>query len=82
MPKYYFDLIDGGTATRDEFGIDLADDDEARDQAIALLPDMAHHEMPDGDDHEFVASARNEKGEIVYEGSLAFHGTWRPGQRG
>lgn len=81
MPRYFFDVIDAGNLTRDEFGIDLADDKEARDQAIALLPDMARDELPDGDQHEFVAMARNDRGEIVYEASLALNGKWRPGQR-
>ena len=74
MPRCYFDVIDAGDLTRDQFGVDLANDDEARHQAIALLPEMARADLPDGDQHEFVAMARNEAGEIVYEASLALNG--------
>ena len=80
MPHYYFDMIDAGNLARDEFGMDLANDDEARDEAIALVSEMARHELPDSDQHEFITKARDEKGEIVYEASLALNGRWRPGQ--
>ncbi len=80
MARYHFDVIDAGNLTRDHFGVDLVDDNEARDQAIALLPEMARTELPDGDQHEFVAIARNKQGETVYEASLALNGKWRPGQ--
>ena len=81
MPRYYFDIINAGNLTRDQFGVDLATDDEARNEAISLLPDIARQDLPDGDGHEVMARARKEQGEIVYEASLALHGKWRPGQR-
>jgi hypothetical protein len=81
MPRYFFDVTNGGHLTRDDHGIELVDDEEARDQAIALLPDIARDELPDGDEHEFVAAARNETGEVVYEANLTLHGRWRPGRR-
>jgi hypothetical protein len=81
VPTYFFDIINAGTVTRDDYGVELADDDEARQQAIALLPDMARDEFPDGDQHEIIAKARNEGDEIVYEVSLALQGKWWPGKR-
>ena len=30
MPRYYFDVREAGTCVRDEVGLDLRDDDEAR----------------------------------------------------
>lgn len=81
MPRYFFDIIDAGRLTRDEFGDDLADDEEARDQAISLVADIAREGLPDGDRHEFIARARNERGETVYEASLALDGNWWPGRR-
>ncbi len=60
VPEYSFDITDAGDTIRDEHGIDLADESDARDQAISLLPEIARDASPDGDDHEFVAKARNE----------------------
>ncbi len=81
VPRYFFDITDAGDTIRDEHGIDLADDDEARDQAISLLPAIARDALPDGDDHEFVATARNKAGAVVYEANLTLHGRWWPGRR-
>lgn len=81
MPHYFFDVTNGGAATPDDVGVDLADDDEARDEAVSLLPDIARDELPDGDEHEFVVSVRDERGEVVYEASLSLHGRWWPGRR-
>lgn len=78
MARYYFDVIDGGRLTCDLFGVDLADDDEARDEAIALLHDLPRDRLPTVDQHQFVTRARNEGGEVVYEASLTLHGSWRP----
>ena len=81
MPTYFFDIIDGGNVTSDQFGVDLENDDEAREQAIALLPSIARDALPDGDEHEFVATVRNEQDQVVYEASLALRGRWWPGRR-
>ena len=81
VPRYYFDITDAGHLARDEHGSECADDRDARDQAISLLPDIARDELPDGDQHKFVATVRNESGQIVYEASLALNGRWWPGRR-
>ena len=81
MPRYFFDITDAGSVTRDAFGIDLADDDEARDQAVALVSAIARDAPLNGDQHEFVATVRNAAGGVVYEASLSLHGRWWPGRR-
>lgn len=81
MPTYYFDVTDAGKLMRDEFGSECADDQDARDHAISLLPYIARERLPDGDKHEFVATVRNEAGQVVYEASLALNGLWWPGRR-
>ncbi|MGI3898978.1 MAG: DUF6894 family protein [Janthinobacterium lividum] len=78
MPTYFFDIIDNGTLAVDQFGDELADDAEARTQAIALLPTLVRDELPDGDRHEFATKARNQSGKVVYETSLIFQGRWWP----
>lgn len=74
MPLYYFDIIDDGICNHDEFGIELADIHEAREQAQALLPDIARTEMPGGENHTFVCEVREEERGVVYRGSLVYHG--------
>lgn len=81
VSKYYLDVTDAGVLTRDVVGVDLADDDEARDEAIGLLPAIARETFPDGDRHEIVVTARNEAGQVVYEAHLTLHGRWWPGRR-
>ena len=61
MPRYYFDTIDAGGLTHDQYGVDLVNDDEARDQAIALLQEMTRADLPDGDQHESVALGKERK---------------------
>lgn len=80
MPRYYFDITEGGTHTRDDFGSDCLDDGDARDQAVAVISAMVDERLPDRDDHEVVAAVRNEAGAVVYEASLALNGRWWPGR--
>ena len=82
MPLYFFDIIDDGAVNRDEFGVELKGHDEARDQAIGLLPDLAREELPNGEHHVFACSVRDERDRIVYEGKLTFRGVWHPPRRG
>ena len=70
MPRFFFDIIDGASLARDDFGIELDDLDEARDQAVAILPDLARDALPDGDVHDFTCEVRNEAGRIVFRAKL------------
>lgn len=81
MSRYFFDVTDGGILTRDEIGADLASDDEARDEALGLLPNLAREVMPGGDQHEIRTTVRNEDGAVVYEATLSLIGRWWPGRR-
>lgn len=81
MPRHFFDIRDAGALTRDGDGAECDNDGDARNQAISLLPDLARDAFPDGDQHEFVATVRNEAGQVVYEANLALSGRWWPGRR-
>ncbi len=76
MPLYYIDLYDNETLARDEFGLELESLYEAREQAIALLPDMARHGLPDGDSHDYTAVVRCREGRVRYEATLSLRGGW------
>lgn len=79
MPHYFFDVTDNGTLNRDEFGLDLVDFEEARDQAIVLLPDMARDGLPDGELHVFMCTVREGEDRVVYRCTLTFQGGRPPG---
>ena len=74
MPKYFVDFQDGDVLHPDEEGSDLFGFEEAREEAIALLPQVARDKLPDGEHREFIATVRDESGVALYRASLIFHG--------
>ncbi len=81
MPLYFFDVIDNGVLTRDEFGVELPGVEEARGEAVVLLPDIARDELAGGECHTFACSVRDERDVVVYRGTLTFQGE-RPDRDG
>ena len=79
MPRYFIDTDDGDSPHRDEDGHDLPDDDAARQAALDALPDMARDKLPDGDRRTFRATARDERGNVIYDATLTLDGGWRRG---
>ena len=73
MTRYYFDIQQANGWHLDEFGAELADFAEAREQAISLLPDIAQDANWSEDHHEIVCRVRDTDG-TVYEGELTFSG--------
>ena len=59
MRRFYFDIADTGRLTRDEEGLEFSDRQEARQQALATLGEIARDELPDGDHREFVIEVRD-----------------------
>ncbi len=79
MPRYYFDVTDNRGPHRDEFGTDLSDFDEAREQCQGLLPDIAREELPDGELHTITCDVRDDMGRVVYRGKITYEGMCDPG---
>ena len=76
MPRYFFDIHDGGS-NRDDIGTECADDEAARLFAIRTLPDIASDEIPkDGDRRHFVALITNESGQPIFSATLSYVGVW------
>lgn len=77
MPRYYFEIFDNGQSYPDEDGSDHTHDREAGDEAIGTLTHLAKDKLPDDGDHrEFIAEVLDDKGKIVFHGTLTFRGTW------
>jgi hypothetical protein len=70
MPRFYFDTYDDDRAVPDGQGIVLSDLQEAREEAIKALPDMARDGLPDGDYRDFVVEVRDEAGQRVLRARL------------
>ncbi|MER2264443.1 DUF6894 family protein [Methylobacterium oxalidis] len=74
MPRYFFDVHDGGPEF-DDTGTELSGPDEARAKARSLLPDIAREEIPkNGDQRTFTVMVRDESGHPVYSATLSFAG--------
>jgi hypothetical protein len=58
MPRYFFDMLICGTASRDPEGLVLDDDHAARAAAGGILHDLALATLPSGRHQVFVATVR------------------------
>lgn len=73
LPLYYFDTDDGETLFRDDVGIELADDQEARDQGSTTIGEMAKEYLPGGPPQKNLTMwVRNESGQAVLQLTLSF----------
>ena len=70
MPRYFFDTDDGERQIRDENGIDLPSMDDIGSMTRDLLFDLGHVEILNGRDRVFTALVRDERGMVVYRGSM------------
>jgi hypothetical protein len=82
MPRFFFDIDDGEERSTDLNGVELPDLAEARKNAIAILPDLAREELPDGDRRVFVCQARDESGKVVFIATLSLVAEWVGHQAG
>jgi hypothetical protein len=76
VPRYFFDIDDGVRDVRDEEGTVLEDREVARKEAIGTLAQLANSMLPDGNNHTFKASVRDETDKPIYEATLALKSGW------
>jgi hypothetical protein len=70
---YYFDTDDGDEKFRDEIGLELDDDQEARDEASRALAALAKEYVPGPVAQKNVTMrVRDERGEPLLQLSLSF----------
>jgi len=75
MPRYFIDTSDQDVFCRDEEGKEYANLDDARAEAVQVLPDMARDVLPDGDAQIILAIVRDDEGRSVLQAALSFHVT-------
>lgn len=79
--RYFFDIFDGDHWTRDDIGMEVRNDRQARHQAVLALTEMARELLPtDGDRMDLSIRVRTEAGER-FTVSLDFE-TQRPSSAG
>ena len=50
MARYFFHLFENGECTKDDVGLELANDELVKHEAMHALPEIAREEVPrDGD---------------------------------
>lgn len=82
MPKFYLDMYDGEQFSRDPHGLELENSEEARKEAMSVLPDLARAVLPDGDRRDFTVDVRTAAGEVIYTATLSLVGRWLKGLDG
>ena len=70
VPRYFFDTDDGERQIRDENGIDLSSINDIGPTTRDLLFDLGHAEVLEGRDRVFTAVVRDDRGDIIYRGSM------------
>lgn len=76
MPLYFFDSGDGGCFLRGEAGVELPGLQEARDEAVRLLPSIAHDMGASYDGQDIVSMVRDEKGQVIFKAILSLRAEW------
>lgn len=75
MPRYFFDISDGGL-TIDDTGLEFPNAHAARDEALKTLPNVAQDHMAEGKSREVVVLMRNEEGRALFTASLTLTAKW------
>jgi hypothetical protein len=70
MARFYFDTSDGEEIITDDEGVDFANFAQAREAAVAGLPDIAREVLPDGSYRVISVTIRDEAGQRLARASL------------
>jgi len=73
---FFFDIDDGESRETDGRGSELLDAQAARNAAIAILPDVAREELPDGDRRTFMCKVRDESDNVIFIATLSLVAEW------
>ena len=71
MPRFFFDIDDSHSHVWDDVGTDLPDVEAAKNEAVAILPEIAREKLPDRDHGIFTSIVRDESDRIVCRAVLS-----------
>ena len=76
MPLYFFDSGDGGCLLRGGAGIELPGSQEARDEAVRLLPSIACDMGLGYNGQDIVSMVRDERNQVIFKATLSLKAEW------
>ena len=76
MPLYFLDSGNLECLLRDDAGVELPGPQEARDEAIRLLPSIAHDMGLTYDGQDIVSMVRNERNQVIFKATLSLRTEW------
>ena len=76
MPLYFFDSGDGECFLRSDDGVELPGLQEARDEAVRLLPSIAKDMGRGYDGQDIVSMIRDERNQVIFKATLALKAEW------
>jgi hypothetical protein len=65
LRRFYFDVLEGDSFTRDDEGLELEDLNAAEAMAIGAAAEIGHHSLPKRLSPEICVRVRDEQGEPV-----------------
>ena len=71
MPLYFFDSGDGERFLRSDAGVELPGVQDARDEAVRLLPSIAHDMGPGYNGQDIVSMVRDERNQVIFKATLS-----------
>ncbi|RXT44602.1 hypothetical protein B6S44_27610 [Bosea sp. Tri-44] len=74
MTRYFFHTRDGDKTDLDDEGVELPDDESAKNAAKELLADMSREKLPNGDFLALTVTVQNADGAQVYIAELKLEG--------
>ena len=72
MPRFYFDVRDGESFTRDDDGVEFAGSHEARVDASKALAEMIKDVMPNGTHKAMAIEVRGANHEPLFKVQIVF----------
>lgn len=76
MPLYFFDSGDPECFLRGDVGVELPGPQEARDEAVRLLPSIARDMGLSYDGQDIVSVVRNERNQVIFKATLSLRAEW------
>ena len=76
MDRYFFDVYNSEGHVLDEQGQPFESRERAKTEALRILHDVAHEEMPDRDLVKLTVKVRSHSGAQLFEASLILTSGW------
>ena len=76
MPLYFFDSGAPECFLRGDAGVELPGPQEARDEAVRLLPSIAQDMGLGYDGQDIVSMVRNEQNQVIFKARLSLRAEW------